>query len=64
MTLALVLPKQGFRSTEARVVCGEIEVAGIGVPAWVLAQAGVTVPDDLFSRRAWLPWTPDAMDAH
>jgi NAD(P)H-hydrate epimerase len=64
MTLALVLPKQGFRSTEARVVCGEIEVASIGVPAWVLAQAGVTGPDDLFSRRAWLPWAPDDMDAH
>lgn len=58
-TIALVLPKAGFRASEARSRCGRIEVATIGVPATVLARIGVDVAPDLFSRQAWLSWHPD-----
>lgn len=55
-TIALVLPKQGFLTPEARVACGAVEVAGIGVPPWVLARVGIEPASDLFARQSWLPW--------
>jgi NAD(P)H-hydrate epimerase len=58
-TIALVLPKTGFTTPGANRHCGEIEVATIGVPATVLAQVGLAVPTDIFSRSGWLPWHPD-----
>ena len=57
-TIALVLPKHGFRSVTAQACCGRIEVATIGVPATVLARAGVHTQPDLFARQAWQPWSP------
>lgn len=59
-TIALVLPKTGFLAPAARAACGEILVGSIGVPAWVLASAGVETPPDLFARETLLPWAPPA----
>jgi NAD(P)H-hydrate epimerase len=61
-TVALVLPKRGFRTPDAAALCGEIEVADIGVPSWVLARAGVEAPPYLFSRSGWLSWEPERTD--
>lgn len=58
-TITLALPKQGFVTEGARDACGEISVGDIGVPAFVVAQVGATVPPTLFSSQSILRWLPE-----
>lgn len=54
LTIALVLPKRASLTDSGRQYCGAVDVASIGVPAAVLARAGVEIPPDLFARQSWL----------
>ena len=58
-TVTLVLPKTGLGAEPAREVCGEITVAGIGVPASVIEQVGVEVSPALFSGSSSFRWNAD-----
>jgi len=46
------LHKRGLLEPEAAPCVGELYLADISIPLSVYAQLGISVPDDLFSRRS------------